>query len=171
MTAYGTPTQPAYLPTPPPPPDYVYGYRFAGLLSRFAAALIDLLLLAVATAVIVVPLGLLAAIFALTPGTLPWVTAWLFGPAVLVLFGLWIIYFTYFESTSGQTLGKRALGLRVIDLSTGRPPNVTKALARTLLRLVDWLPALYFLGFVVAALTPRRQRLGDLIADTVVVAS
>ena len=171
MSAYGTPNpaQPAYLPPPPPPPDYVYGHRYAGLFPRFAAAIIDLILLLLVTAVITIPFGLFAAASILVPGAFAWVSAWLFGPLTLVLFGLWILYFTYFEGTSGQTLGKRALGLRVVVLSTGRPPDLTKALVRTLLRIIDWLPALYLLGFVVAALTQHKQRLGDLVADTVVV--
>jgi uncharacterized RDD family membrane protein YckC len=172
MSAYGTPTpaQPAYLPPPPPPAEYVYGYHYAALLRRFGAALIDLVLLVIATAVIALPFGVLAAALAYTPGTLAWVTAWLFGPLALILFGLWVVYFTYLEATTGQTLGKRALGLRVVDLRSGRPPSFSQALARTLLRIVDWLPAFYLLGFVVAALTPRKQRLGDVVADTVVVA-
>lgn len=173
MSAYGTanPTLPAYLPPPPPPPaDYAYGLRYAALLRRFAAALIDLVVLVIATAVIAVPFGVIAALFALTPGTVPWVTAWLFGPLTLILFGLWIVYFTYLEGTSGQTLGKHALGLRVIDLTTGRPPSFSKALVRTLFRIVDWLPGFYLLGSVVAVLTARKQRLGDLVAETVVIA-
>ena len=171
MSAYGVPNpaQPAYLPPPPPATDYVYGHRYAGLLSRFAAALIDLVVLILATAIIAIPFGLLAAALALTPGTFAWAVGWLFGPLVLILFGLWIVYFTYLEGTSGQTLGKRVLGLRVVDLKTGRPPDFSKAFVRTLLRIVDWLPGLYLLGFVVAVLTPRKQRLGDLVADTVVV--
>jgi uncharacterized RDD family membrane protein YckC len=172
MSAYGTPNpaQPAYLPLPPPPIDYVFGHRYARLLSRFAATLIDLVMLLIGTALVAIPFGVLAALAFSAPGTFAWVSAWLFGPLTLVLFALWIVYFTYLEGTTGQTLGKHLLGIRVIDLRTGRPPEFSKALLRTVLRIIDWLPAFYFLGFVVAAVTARKQRLGDVLADTVVVA-
>jgi uncharacterized RDD family membrane protein YckC len=39
---------------------------------------------------------------------------------------------------------------------------------RTILRLVDSLPFLYLLGFIVIMVTPRRQRLGDLAGGTTV---
>jgi uncharacterized RDD family membrane protein YckC len=42
---------------------------------------------------------------------------------------------------------------------------------RNLVRFIDWLPALYLIGFISAFATgPRRQRLGDLAAKTHVVA-
>jgi uncharacterized RDD family membrane protein YckC len=37
------------------------------------------------------------------------------------------------------------------------------------LRIIDWLPTLFLLGFIVALLTSHKQRLGDLAAGTVVV--
>jgi uncharacterized RDD family membrane protein YckC len=170
MSAYGTPGQPAYLPPPPPATDYVFGHRYASLLSRFAAALIDILVLLVVALVVAIPFGLLALASLTSPNAFAFLSAWLFGPLTLIMFGLWILYFTYLEGSTGQTLGKRMFGLRVLDLKTGRPPDYGKALVRTVLRIIDWLPGLYFLGFVVAALTARKQRLGDLLADTVVVA-
>lgn len=167
-SACGTPPT-AYLPPPPPPPGYAYPNQYASLLSRFGAAVIDLIILGLITAVIALPLGLLAAASTLAYGTMPWFVAVLFGPFTLLLILLWLGYFTYFESTTGQTLGKRALDLRVVDLTTGRPPTLGKALLRTVARVVDWLPALYIVGFIVAYATPRRQRIGDLLADTVVL--
>ncbi len=82
---------------------------------------------------------------------------------------LWLFYFTYFESATGQTLGKRAMGIRVVDPTTGRPPTLTMALVRSVVRIVDWLPFLYLVGFLVALVTSRKQRLGDLLAGTVVI--
>ena len=68
----------------------------------------------------------------------------------------------------GRTLGKRLMGLRVMDLD-GRPLGFYQALLRNLLRIVDRMPLFYGVGGLVAFLHPRWQRLGDLAAGTVVV--
>ena len=58
------------------------------------------------------------------------------------------------------------VGLRVIGRDGGRP-TVSAVAIRTVLRLVDWLPAFYLAGFVsMLATGARRQRLGDLAAGT-----
>jgi uncharacterized RDD family membrane protein YckC len=160
---------PGYPLPPPPPPGYAYPYRYAGLVARFVAAFIDLIVLLVITIIVTLPFGLMAAAWALTPGA---PGAWfglLYGPFTLLMFGLWILYFTYLEATSGQTLGKRLLNLRVVDPATGRPPSFEKSFVRSILRIVDWLPFLYLLGFIIALVTERKQRLGDLAAGTIVV--
>lgn len=163
----------AYLPgpAPPPPPGYAYPYPLASLPSRMGAAILDLLVLLVGTILVAIPFGIFAAITALAFGSPPWALAWLFGPLDLILFLLWIAYFTYFEGTTGQTPGKRALGLRVMTLANGRPPDFGRALLRSLLRIVDWFPFFYLVGFVIALFTPRKQRLGDVVAGTIVVRS
>lgn len=79
-----------------------------------------------------------------------------------------LAYYFAGEVSSGQTLGKRLLGLRVTR-SDGRPADAGRIAVRTLLRLVDNLPWLYALGLVVVLSTERRQRIGDIFADTVVV--
>jgi uncharacterized RDD family membrane protein YckC len=68
----------------------------------------------------------------------------------------------------GQTIGKRVLGLRVIDAHGGRL-DPSQIVLRNLLRVVDSLPVLYLLGGIVSVLHPRNQRLGDIAARTVVV--
>ena len=160
---------PQYYPPPPPPPGYAFPFQYAGYVERFVAAFIDLILLAVIAIVVAVPLGILSAGLIVAGG--PWQSylGVLWGPVAGLTFLLWVGYFTYFESTSGQTIGKRALGLRVVTLTTGRPPDLGRSLLRNVLRIVDWLPAFYLLGFVVAAISDRRQRLGDLLAETLVV--
>jgi uncharacterized RDD family membrane protein YckC len=80
---------------------------------------------------------------------------------------LW--YYFVFEVTVGQSVGKRLLGLRVTRTDGSRPSAAAIAV-RTLLRLVDWLPFLYLVGFLAMLATgERRQRLGDLAAKTRVV--
>ena len=68
----------------------------------------------------------------------------------------------------GQTLGKRLLGLRVID-ADGRRVTLPQIVVRNLLRPVDMLPAFYLLGGVTAWLQQHHQRLGDLAARTLVI--
>jgi uncharacterized RDD family membrane protein YckC len=83
--------------------------------------------------------------------------------AVMMLYGIlteWL--------WRGQTVGKRVLGLRVVDLHGGRL-DPSQVVVRNLLRPVDALPAFYLLGAAVSLCNARLQRLGDLAAGTVVV--
>jgi uncharacterized RDD family membrane protein YckC len=69
---------------------------------------------------------------------------------------------------NGQTLGKRLLGLRVVD-SEGRRLTFEQVVIRNLLRFADVLPGAYLLGGASALLSPKGQRLGDIAAGTLVV--
>jgi uncharacterized RDD family membrane protein YckC len=70
----------------------------------------------------------------------------------------------------GQTLGKRTVGIRVID-AEGLSLQPYQVIIRNLLRFVDVLPVMYLVGGFASALGRRSQRLGDLAAHTVVVRS
>lgn len=92
-------------------------------------------------------------------------------------FGLWLIiafvahwlYPVLFEVLAdGRTLGKRMLGLRVL-MSDGRPVGWGPSLIRNLLRVVDGLPGAYTVGLASVLLTRDFQRLGDIVAGTLVV--
>ncbi len=93
------------------------------------------------------------------------------GPLDSLLFlGLTFLYFWGTEATSGQTLGKRVLGLKVVS-ADGGPPSGRAILVRNIVRFVDALPLFYIAGAIsVFATGERRQRLGDLAAKTRVVA-
>jgi len=67
----------------------------------------------------------------------------------------------------GRTPGKRALGLRVVR-ADGAPVGPAESLVRNLLRALE-VPFGYAPGVLAIALSPRRQRLGDLVAGTLVV--
>jgi uncharacterized RDD family membrane protein YckC len=71
-------------------------------------------------------------------------------------------YFSYLEAAFGQTLGKTAMGIVVIS-EDDDPISTRASLIRTLLRPIDTI------GLLAMFLTDRRQRLGDLAADTTVV--
>lgn len=113
---------------------------------RIAAAVIDLL----------VPLAGVAVGYAaglsLTRGLL------------LVGVGWTLYYFFALESGDGQTLGKRAMGLRVVS-ADGTPATMEQIAKRTVVRILDG----HVVGLIVMLATgERRQRLGDIVAGTVV---
>jgi uncharacterized RDD family membrane protein YckC len=68
----------------------------------------------------------------------------------------------------GQTLGKRALKIRVVD-AEGFRLRPAQIVIRNLLRVVDLLPAFYAVGGICCAISSKYQRLGDIAANTVVI--
>jgi len=88
---------------------------------------------------------------------------------ILTYFAVDIGYAMFLEwFWRGQTLGKRVLHLRVMDEEALRL-RFSQVAVRNLLRFVDFLPGLYLLGGLAAAISRRRQRLGDLAAGTIVI--
>ncbi|MFR0352864.1 RDD family protein [Streptomyces sediminimaris] len=89
---------------------------------------------------------------------------------------LYMAYDTYLISSSGQTLGKRWLNMRVADLSDGSTPSVQTSLARA---AVLWLPFAFCCACVWTAISggwsyfdrPYKQGLHDKAAKTVVVST
>jgi uncharacterized RDD family membrane protein YckC len=138
----------------------------AGIGSRFIAILIDTLILGVAllllvfvAAVTISALGLFGAKSA----------SWGIGIFSLVLFLLVWGYFSLFEAFwNGRTPGKAAAKIRVIHQS-GRGITFVESLARNLVRVIDYMPGFYGVGVVAVFLNKRHQRLGDMVAGTLVV--
>jgi len=81
---------------------------------------------------------------------------------------LWVTYYGVLEGLFGATVGKALTGLRVTDLE-GRRIGWQAAIVRNLARLLDVLPFAYLLGGILTLATKRHQRLGDLLAGTIVV--
>ena len=130
---------------------------------RIGAAVID-------AAVIILLLLLVGALFGDDAGADASASQRL-GPLDSLLFlGLTFLYYWGTEASSGQTLGKRVLGLKVVS-ADGGPPTGRAIVVRNIVRFVDALPFLYIAGAIaVFATGERRQRLGDLAAKTRVVA-
>lgn len=88
-----------------------------------------------------------------------------FGTLIVPLF--WFIYFPVFEGTSGQTIGKKALHLYVVDLK-GESPWIGQAFLRRILDMMElacWgIPALLTINY-----SEKNQRLGDMLAGTTVI--
>jgi len=91
------------------------------------------------------------------------------GLATVLVFVLQWGYHMYFEVRhQGRSPGKRVCGLRVVD-SRGLPITFQQSFVRNIVRVIDSAPIFYGLGGLVSMLDPRRRRLGDLIADTLVI--
>ena len=79
-----------------------------------------------------------------------------------------LVYYSYLEgSASGQTLGKRALSIRVIDFRGGGPIGFGRGVIRYIGKLVSSIPIL--LGFLWMLWDREKQTWHDKIATTVVV--
>lgn len=138
----------------------------AGIGSRFIAMLIDYLIWGFAFFIF-----FLLALVAIPAMTIAGrVSAnWTIGIALLIVFVMHWGYFALFEAfNNGRTPGKRVAKIRVIHQS-GRGINFVESLARNLVRYVDALPSFYAVGIVVIFLSRRNQRLGDMVAGTLVV--
>jgi uncharacterized RDD family membrane protein YckC len=119
---------------------------YAGFWKRFAALIIDAVILSAGT-------GML--------------TAMSFGGgAIVVFFGPWIYEALMLSSEWRATVGKRALSI-VVTRSDGSRLSFGRATGRHFARYISTL--LLFFGYFMAAFTAKRQALHDMIADTVVV--
>jgi uncharacterized RDD family membrane protein YckC len=91
------------------------------------------------------------------------------GVVLLTLFFVeWLLPAWFEAAWRGQTPGKRAMGLTVLN-DDGTPVRWSGALTRNLLRAVDFLPFLYGAGLIAMLANRDFKRLGDLAAGTVVV--
>ncbi|MDF1598102.1 MAG: RDD family protein [Acidimicrobiia bacterium] len=87
----------------------------------------------------------------------------------IVFFSLFFVYDIAFETlNSGRTPGKQATGIRVVTVGGG-PVGFTTSAIRNIIRIVDLLPGVYFIGIIAIATTAKHQRLGDIAASTVVI--
>jgi uncharacterized RDD family membrane protein YckC len=92
------------------------------------------------------------------------------GAILVVLLSLALIgYYIILETVlNGQTVGKKLLHIRVRK-EGGFAPNFWDILLRNIIRLVDYLPLFYGIGFIVMFFNGRSKRLGDYAAGTIVI--
>lgn len=129
----------------------------AGAGSRFLAMMIDYVI----TSAIGGGVGMILSVFLPTGIALA-----IFITVSFVLSWGWHVWFE--TQRNGQTVGKRALSLRVVD-ARGLPISLHQSLVRNIVRVLDFLPLFYGLAAVVTLVDPLRRRLGDLVADTLVI--
>lgn len=128
-------------------------YELATLTRRFFSKLIDWVFSFVALLVVV----LVASLIRPLSETLGW---------IIVVSGYCFFYFYILFSDGfkgGQSYGKKAMGIRVIDAKSGKQCTFSQSFSRNFWLLLLWLIDLIFI------LSENRQRLGDKFANTVVV--
>ena len=151
------------LPPPPPPPAYgsTPGERWAGpeLASwgeRVGAYLIDY----VAPFVAIYIVGfVLAAVSEGLGGAFMFL-------GNLVAFGF-VIWNLIQQGNTGQTIGKRQLGIRLLREADGAPVGAGLSVGRYFLHIVDALPC--YVGFLWPLWDQKRQTFADKILSTIVV--
>lgn len=169
-TAATAPYGPVAAPYPayPPIPAQAPGHAYAGFWRRFAAFVIDIVLLFVGVFILAFLVSFFVVLGLVSSGQQP--TDQSLSGASLVLYGIvfvlvWL-YFAGLESSVWQaTIGKRLMRLVVTDLY-GRRISFGRATGRYFGKILSWL--ILAAGFWMIPLTQRKQGLHDLIASTLV---
>ncbi len=141
----------------PPTPAYAYG-NYATFLQRVVASIIDGVLVGLGLGVLAIVAGLFSSEFI---------------TVILTLLGLYfsIWYYVNAHGTTGQTIGKRAMGIRVVATDGSRISR-KRAFARLLVSMVETGMAYVlvgFLGYLWMLWDPNKQTWHDKIASTYVV--
>lgn len=162
-TPHPADTAPEFEPEPPALPEAdaprAPVWHHAGLAKRFAAFMIDELILTVA----LMPVMLIVALVTGAAAGSPEAAAM----NLLRLVATWL-YFAWCESSSLRgTIGKRALGLYVTR-PHGAGLSFSRASARFLAKLFGAMA--FMIGIFLIAVHPQRQGLHDQVTDTYVVA-
>jgi uncharacterized RDD family membrane protein YckC len=141
------------------PEGIAFSYSLAGPISRCMAWIVDFLVTVALSTALSTGLGMLGAISPDLAAGVTFIAYFaLFTGYGIVLEWLW----------RGRTIGKWMFRLRVMD-ADGFRLRFEQVLIRNLLRPVDALPFFYLVGGIACLVSRRAQRLGDLVAGTVVV--
>lgn len=127
---------------------------------RIVAGIIDVIVLAVLG-------GVMSALFGESEADGSSFSFNLSGLPFVIYVVLVFAYYFLMEKATGQTIGKKVMGIKVVSLDGALTPQ--KVAIRTILRIIDGLPFLYLVGTVVAATSSKHQRVGDMAAGTTVV--
>ncbi len=144
-----------------------------GFWIRFVAYLIDALVLSIVGGILV---GIFVAIVLLSDQSIdeneisPFIVGW----AIFLVLGLIVINWLYeallTSSPRGATLGKQALGLRIVR-ADGAQLSFGRATARYFLKAMITPLVPFLIGYLMAAFSARKRALHDVLADTRVVRS
>ncbi len=145
--------------------------NYAGFFTRFFALLIDQIAMAILAFIVALILGGLVGLTLVSDsGFLSFLT----GSVALITWGILVIfqfvYFGYFWSRSGQSVGMKLLNIQVVRRTEGEPLSFWRAAFRGTLGY--YISGLVFsLGFIWAAFDARKETWHDKIFDTWVVKS
>ncbi|MFC6015564.1 RDD family protein [Plantactinospora solaniradicis] len=133
--------------------------------SRVGAALID--------GLVVLPFSILAFIF--NGSGVDAETGQVDGPGplyyVFLLLGLLVSAYNrwYLAGKTGQSWGKKALGISLIDEASGQPIGMGKAFVREIAHFVDSI--ICYIGYLFPLWDAKKQTIADKIMKTVVVSA
>ena len=148
--------------TPAAPPTDAAAGIYAGFWKRFAAFILDYIIVVVMAAAAGGVIGLFYGIGAGAPSE---DTA--SGLGAVAGLTVWWLYHALMESSSRQaTLGKMALGIKVVD-QEGNPVSFGRATVRNLAKLLSGM--ILLIGYLMAGFTFRKQALHDILAGCLVV--
>jgi uncharacterized RDD family membrane protein YckC len=144
-------------------------FALASIGNRFLACAIDHTIQTLALILIVLATAVIAS-FSVFESGLPSAPKWVYAIAIIFVFLILSGYFAFFEwAWNGQTPGKLWMKLRVIR-EDGRPITFWESAVRNLLRNFDVMPfPFYSIGLISVFTSARDQRIGDVVAGTVVV--
>lgn len=143
-------------------------FQLAGLGSRAFAFIIDQLILMMSAIVLIL------IVYVIMFGQLHYRDYFGFSYmpiaiAIILLFVMqWGYYFAYEYFSGGRTIGKKWMGIRVIQ-ENGHSLTLLSSFIRNLIRIIDSLPVSYLLGMIIIFFHPKHKRLGDIVAGTIVV--
>ena len=141
---------------------------YAGFWRRFAAALIDGILMSIVSQILNAFTGAntrMQEVLLEDPTDYSGLMS-VAGPTWAMGFVIQLVYFAYFESSERQaTFGKQAMGLVVTDMN-GNRIDMSKAVVRYLSKVLSGL--ILLIGYLMQPFTEKKQALHDIIAGTLV---
>ena len=138
---YGYPQQPGYGAQPP----------YASWGQRFLGTLVDMLVFAVPYALVIIGKDNALAII---------------GGVVILAVAIWQLIQ---EGRTGQTIGKKALGIRLVKEATGQPLGVGMAFVRRIAHFLDSIAC--YIGWLWPAWDAKRQTFADKVCSSIVIRS
>ena len=87
--------------------------------------------------------------------------------AIPIVLAIKVLYHSLLVWQSGMTIGKYILKIKVIDINSSQTPSFIQAVFRGVMRIVSEMP--FYLGFLLAFMTPKRQTFHDKVSNCVVV--
>lgn len=152
---------------------------YGGFWIRFVAYVIDAIILSIAASIIILPVlgalgfgayGTMSGGGEMSEDQVGALIGMITGAGLFMQLAYIVIYWLYFalmESSAKQaTIGKMALGLKVIN-KDGSRMNFGQATLRYFGKLVS--TAILLIGYIIAGFTEKKQALHDMIAGTYVV--
>lgn len=140
----------------------IEGRKYADIGQRVGAFIIDLVVLVIFFVFLIVA-GLIVMAFEDLESYVVWIFV-----VILWAWAAQTIYFTFTEWRWGQSLGKRVMKIRVVN-DEQRPCTFMDAFTRNVVRFLDIILLFYLISLIFMAFYPKRQRIGDMIAKTVVI--